>query len=161
MRVSALLAFSCCFAVAGCIGQRTPTQRVADVAREVNLAARFGQVEVALDHTSEGARKAFLERRAAWGDSVRVLDFDLADLKMSDSENATVVVDIQWARVDEDVLRRTRVEQTWHGGLDDRGWMLVRERRIGGDLGLFGEKPPPLEAQREPTDVQFATKVIR
>jgi hypothetical protein len=134
---------------------------VADVAREVNLAARFGQIEVALEHTADGARKSFLDRRAAWGDSVRVLDFELSDLRMPDSENATVIVDIQWTRIDEEVLNRTRVEQTWRGGLDDRGWMLVRERRIAGDLGLFGEKTPEPEARAERPDLQFATKVIR
>lgn len=147
--------------LAGCTPSRSPTQRVADVAREVNLAARFGQIDVALEHTSEGARRSFVARRAQWGDSVRVLDFELADLAMPDTENATVVIDIQWARIDEEILRRTRVEQTWRGGIADNGWMLVRERRIGGDLGLFGERLAGSEPRTEPRDVQFATKVIR
>lgn len=147
--------------LAGCLPSQRPAQRVMDVAREMNLGARFGQVDVALAHTSEGARPTFLQRRAQWGDRVRVLDLELSNLKMRDAENATVFVDIQWTRIDEEVLLRTRVEQTFRGSSGDAGWVLVRERRIAGDVGLFGEPVPERERPSPRGDVQFATKVIR
>jgi hypothetical protein len=40
------------------------------------------------------------------------------------------------------------------------GWKLVRERRLQGDLGLFGEPSPKPETGPHP-DVHFATKTIQ
>lgn len=158
-RRSSLVALA--LALSGCMAPPPPSQRVADIAREVNLAARFGRMDLALEHTAEGARPSFTKRRAGWGGPVRVLDFELASLSMKDSENATVVVDIQWMRIDEELLRMTRVEQTWRGGTEDHGWVLVRERRVAGDLGLFGEKIARAEPRPEHGDVQFPSKTIR
>ena len=155
----ALLVFS--VATPACFAPPPPSQRVADVAREVNLAARFGRMDLALEHTAEGARSHFSRRRSEWGGNVRVLDFELSALSMKDSENATVVVDIQWMRVDQDTLKMTRVEQGWRGGSQDHGWVLVRERRVAGDLGLFGERVPRAESPLARGDVQFPSKTIR
>jgi hypothetical protein len=146
--------------IPACMAPQPPSQRVADVARETNLAARFGRMDFALEHTADGAREPFGKRRAAWGNAVRVLDFELSGLKMRDSENATVMVDIQWMLVDEDTLKTTRVEQSWRGGSEDHGWVLVRERRVSGDLGLFGERVARRDAPKAHGDVQFATKTI-
>jgi hypothetical protein len=148
-------------ALPACLPAPPPAQRVSEVAREVNEAARFGRMELALEHTAAGTQRHFTKRRSEWGKAVRVLDFELSGLSMHDAENATVMVDIQWMRVDEDSLRLTRVEQTWRGAIEDRGWTLVRERRVGGDLGLFGE--PVARAAPGPAhgDVQFAAKTIR
>jgi hypothetical protein len=143
------------------MGAQAPSQRVTEVAREVNLAARFGRMDLALEHTAEGAREHFMKRRADWGGTVRILDLELSGLSMQDPENATVVLDIQWMRVDEDLLRVTHVEQTWRGGAGDDGWMLVRERRLGGDVGLFGERIAKLEQPAARADVQFPSKTIR
>jgi hypothetical protein len=147
--------------VAGCFLAPPPSQRVADVARELNTAARFGRMDLALEHTADGAREHFSKHRAAWGTEVRVLDFELASLSMKDSENATVLVDIQWMLVAEDMLRMTRVEQSWRGSTDDHGWSLVRERRLSGDIGLFGERVARAEPATPRDDIQFPSKTIR
>lgn len=159
MRLTGIV-LAACVVLGGCIAP-PPSQRVADVAREVNLAARFGRMDLALEHTAEGARRHFTSHRAAWGGPVRVLDLELSGLSMSDTENAVVLVDIQWSRLDENTLHSTRIEQTWRGGLNDHGWTLVRERRIAGDLGLFGERVARAEPESSRDDVQFATKTIR
>jgi hypothetical protein len=151
----------CGVLLAGCFAPPPPSQRVADVAREVNTAARFGRMDVALEHTADGARSHFAKHREAWGGDVRVLDLELTALSMKDTENATVVVEIQWMRVDEDTLKMTRVEQTWRGATGDHGWTLVRERRVGGDIGLFGERVARLEPTEPHGDVQFPSKTIR
>jgi hypothetical protein len=161
MRKSAYLLAACLAVVPACMAPQPPSQRVADVARETNLAARFGRMDFALEHTADGAREHFSKRRSAWGNAVRVLDFELSGLKMKDSENATVLVDIQWMRMDEDTLKTTRVEQSWRGGAEDHGWVLTREHRVSGDLGLFGERVARLDALPPHEDIQFATKVIR
>jgi len=146
--------------LAACIAP-PPSQRVANVAREVNLAARFGRMDLALERTALGARRHFTARRAQWGGPVRVLDVELSGLSMQDAEHAIVLVDFQWTRLDENTMRSTRIEQTWRGGSEDRGWTLVRERRIAGDLGLFGERVAKAEPTEPHRDVQFATKTIR
>src|SRR5690349_3767079 len=157
---SIALALSVGLAATACIAP-PPSQRVADVAREVNQAARFGRMDLALEHTADGARRHFTAHRAAWGGPVRVLDLELSGLSMEDNEHAVVLVDIQWSRLDENTLHQTRVEQTWRGGIDDHGWMLVRERRVAGDLGLFGERVARSEPVAPRDDVQFASKTIR
>ncbi len=145
-------------ALAGCMAPPSQAQRVTDAARELNVACRFGRMDVALGHTSPGARDQFLERRASWGRQVRVLDVELAGLRMRDEYNAVLHVDVAWVRDSESSMRSTRVAQMWRDG--DGGWRLIREQRVSGDLGLFGERVP--EPAREPLrDVQFPTRVIR
>ena len=140
----------------GCLAPAPAAERATDAARELNVAARFGRMDVALSRTSAGVRTDFLRRRREWGREVRVLDVELAGLSMPDSERALVEVDYAWMRMDEGVLRTTRVSQHWR---DSQGsWRLEREQRTAGDLGLFGE---PVNNERPaPRDVHFATKLI-
>ncbi|MBK7581206.1 MAG: hypothetical protein IPI67_13455 [Myxococcales bacterium] len=141
----------------GYLAPPTQSQRVTDSARELNLATRFGRMDVALGHAAKGAQQNFLERRAEWGKNIRIVDVELAGLAMKDEMNATIQVDVSWVRINDDTLRTTRIGQIWR---DDGGWHLMREMRMAGDLGLFGElTPPPEDTTRR--DVQFATKTIR
>lgn len=145
--------------LSGCLAPPSPAQRVTDAARELNLAARFGRMDVALERTADGARDHFMRRRTHWGQDVRVVDFELAGLEMPDVDHATILVDVQWVRLTEGSLRATRVEQTYRNG-DKGGYRLVRERRLSGDLGLFGE--PTQHANAAPHgDVHFPSKTIR
>ena len=140
-----------------CLAPQGPASRATDAARELNLAARFGRMDVAVGRTSAGARSSFLERRAEWGKNVRVLDVELAGMAMKNPQNAMIYVDVAWVRMDEGALRTTRVAQTWRDA--DSGWQLVREQRVAGDVGLFGEYVErPRAAHR---DVQFPSKTIR
>src|SRR6478609_7897443 len=83
------------------------------------------------------------------------LDVEVASLSLPESDRAVVLVDYAWIRNTEGTMRATRVEQHWK---DDAGWHLVREKRMAGDVGLFGE-PEPAAAPRAP-DKQFATRTI-
>lgn len=139
-------------------GVPSVSERVTDAARNLNVAARFGRMDIAVDHTAEAARQNFLSRRAAWGHTIRIVDVELAGMEMPDNTRAKIQVDYSWTRVSEGVLRTTRVAQDWED--TGTGWKLVREKRVQGDLGLFGE--PVATASSEPhQDVQFATKVIQ
>lgn len=141
----------------GCVSPPPPSELAADAARDLNLAARFGQMGAAAAHTAEGERSAFLERRAAWGKSLRIVDTELAGFEMSKHDNAKVYVDIVWLRADEVSVRSTRIAQYWR---DYRvgGWQLIREKRVDGDLGLFGERVE--RAPGRAKDVHFPTTVI-
>lgn len=142
---------------ASCIAPQGPASRATDAARELNLAARFGRMDVAVGRTSAGARQSFLERRAEWGKNLRVLDVELAGMSMKNPQNALIYVDVAWVRMDDSALRSTRVAQSWRDL--DSGWLLVREQRVAGDMGLFGEYIEPSHV--EPRDVQFPSKTIR
>jgi hypothetical protein len=142
--------------LSACLAPQTPAARATDAARELNLAARFGRMDVAIGHTATGARAPFLERRSEWGKELRVLDVELAGLSMNDPRQALVLVDIAWMRMGEGALRTTRIAQTWR---DDEGWQLVREQRVAGDIGLFGEQV--LVQRPEARDAHFPSKTIR
>jgi hypothetical protein len=74
-----------------------------------------------------------------------------------EQKEALVEVVVSWMRVDESHLRATRVAQVWREKNGD--WMLTREKRVAGDVGLFGEH---VEVQRAPTrDVQYPTTTLR
>jgi hypothetical protein len=154
----ATAAFAAALWLGGCFAPPTHTQRLTDAARELNLAARFGRMDIAAGHAARGARELFLQRRAQWGSEVRVIDVALTGLSLDESEqHALVTVDVAWTRIDEGSLRNTRVAQVWR---DEEGsWQLTRERRVGGDIGLFGER---VQVLRPPSpDVHFESKTIR
>jgi hypothetical protein len=140
------------------MGPIPPSEQVNEAARDLNVNSRFGDVGGLAHMTKPAFREAFLTRRAQWGNVVRVVDVELAGINMVDSEHATISVDFSWTRVDRGTLEMTRVVQEWDNTSGD--WLLARERRHSGALGLFGETPPPA-AKRPRDDVQFATTVIR
>ncbi len=139
-----------------CITPPPASERATSAARELNVATRFGRMDIALEATAPSFRSDFSKRHAQWGEGIRVLDLELAGLQMKDSRNAAVSVDVSWSPVNSSLLQRTRLEQTWTD--QGHGFVLVRERRIAGDIGLFGEasvRPP------EPhPDMHFPTKTI-
>jgi hypothetical protein len=142
-----------------CLAPPAASERATDAARSLNVAARFGRMDVALGLTADAVRKSFLEHRAAWGKDVRVMDVELVGFDMPSGDRAHVEVEYAWSRVDESLLRSTRVSQEWRdvGG----GFRLTREKRSGGDLGLFGEALPAPAEPSPRRDAQFATKVIQ
>ncbi len=141
----------------GCVMPPSPAERVTDAARELNLAARFGRMDLAVSRTTRVGRQPFVARHAAWGKTLRVVDVELVGLALEEGgQSATVEVDVAWVRTQESVLRATRVVQIWRN--EDGGWRLARERRTAGDLGLFGEAIETLHPA--PRDVHFATKTL-
>ena len=144
-------------ALAACAPSQVPAREVSEVARDFNLATRFGRMDVAAERISDELRPKFFESRANWGADVRVLDVELAKLDVPDSENAEVFVDVSWVRMDENLLRSTRIRQNWAnpGG----GWQLSAEQRVAGDVGLLGEQVTVLRPESH--DAHFPTKTIR
>jgi len=145
-------------ALGACMAPITPAQKLTEAAQELNLEARFGRMDMAVTRASPTAREAFLERRSEWGRDVRVVDVALVGMAFEeDQEAALVTVDIAWTRMDEGSLRSTRVAQVWRDR--DGSWQLTRERRVAGDVGLFGEQVEIVRPTSK--DVQFASKTIR
>lgn len=152
-----------------CVMPPRPAERAGEAAREFNLAARFGRMDRAAELTATSWRGKFEKSHREWGRDVRVYDVELAGFVMPERDRANVEVDYSWARVDEGILRSTRVAQVWKDS--GQGFRIVGEHRVAGDLGLLGElvsasapganQEPNAPQATERRDVQFATKVIR
>jgi hypothetical protein len=149
MRVvfAVLLAFS----LSGCFAGMAPLNRVSDAVRDTNLSSRFGQLDVALRHVEASARPDYLSRRATWGHSIRILEIETAGITLDDEAHATVVIEVAWSSVEDSLLRTTNVRQDWENR--KTGWLLMRERRLSGEPGLFGEtltqlQPPHPDVHR-------------
>ncbi|HVR18668.1 MAG TPA: hypothetical protein VMS65_03195 [Polyangiaceae bacterium] len=148
-----------CF-LAGCFFKPPgPAEEAGDAAREFNATSRYGELANVLGMTSEGVRKELTVRRAEWGKLVRVVDMELAAIAMDDREHANVLVDFSWTRVDQGTLKTTRVLQVWNN--ESGNWLLTREKRVSGDLGLFGEAVAMQTETAPHPDVHFETRVIR
>lgn len=154
-KLCSLVAVFTAVAGAGCMTPPTPAERVTDAAMALNIAARFNQLDVAVSRAAAPSRPDFMKRHAAWGQSLRIVDVEMASLSLPENDRAIVLVDYAWLRNTEGNMRATRVEQTWR---DNAGWHLVREKRVSGDVGLFGEAVPP--APPPQPDKQFATRTI-
>jgi hypothetical protein len=153
----AWLPLLCAVSLAACVMPPSPSEKASDAARELNLSARFGNMDVAAKKAAAQARVGFLERHALWGSQIRIVDVEMAGMSMPDNDHAVFQVDYSWMRVDESTMRATRVTQHWSSL--SGAWALENEERAAGDVGLFGEHVDVLRpAQR---NAQFATKVIR
>jgi len=152
----ALLSLVCALSVGACVMPPSAAEKASEAARELNLSARFGNMDAAAAKAASEARADFLQRHATWGGEIRIVDVELAGMTMPDSDHAVFEVNYSWMRSNESTMRVTRVRQRWTSLKG--AWSLETEQRAAGDLGLFGEPVEVLRpAQR---NAQFATKVI-
>jgi hypothetical protein len=144
----------------GCMMPRDSSQRLIDRARDLNMATRFGRMDVAAEHTAPSTRRQFLERRQLWGDAIRVVDVNLASMERKGEEQAELLVNFAWTRMDEGELRATTVKQYWRNAAPG-GWLLEREQRVDGDHGLLGDTVRDDHAPTlPPPDVHFETRTL-
>ena len=153
----ASLPIACALLLGACMMPPPASEKATDAARELNIAARFGRIDIAAGRAASEERSEFIRRRAMWGGEIRVVDVELAGLTMPDSDHAVFQVDYSWMRLNEDTLRSTRISQRWTSLKGP--WALESEQRVAGDVGLFGEHVQVLRPTQR--DTQFATKVIR
>ena len=153
----ALLSLLCALSLGACVMPPSASEKASDAARELNLSARFGNMDVAVKKASSDTRADFLQRHALWGAQIRIVDVELAGMNMPDSDHAVFEVDYSWMRSNESTMRSTRVRQEWSSL--NGGWALEHEKRAAGDVGLFGEHVEVMRPTQQ--NAQFATKVIR
>jgi hypothetical protein len=127
--------------VLGCATQADQRRRLMDQAQDLNVASRFGRLDVASQFAAPEAQPTFMQRRRSWGREIQILDTQLSHSQVKDENHAEVIVQVDWTRANEGLLRTTWVKQEWNAG--DRGaWKLEGEQQIDGDKGLFGEQSP-------------------
>jgi hypothetical protein len=158
MRTHLAVGLSAALFLLGCPAHQSSQARMQEAATELNVNARFGRMEMAAEHVAPTAKEQFFERRKAWGNRVRVADYEVAGMRMAkDHEDAEMIVKIAWYRVDEGDLRQTTLRQKWH---DFKGsWKLTEETRVDGDIGLLGERVQQVAPAQQagPRHAQFPT----
>ena len=153
----ALLSLVCALSLGACVMPPSASEKASEAARELNLSARFGNMDVAAAKAASEVRADFLQRHAQWGGEIRIVDVELGGMSMPDSDHAVFEVNYSWMRTNESTMRMTRVTQRWTSLKG--AWSLQSEKRAAGDMGLFGEHVEVLRPVQR--DTQFATKVIR
>ena len=133
----------------------TPAQKATDAARELNMAARWGRMDEARGRTAPENLAQFQKNHANWHGKLRIVETELSGLNMVDATHATVEVDVSWMFEDDPTLRVTRLSQKWS---DEEGkWVMLKEKRVSGDPGLFGEEVDRAEKTK---DKHFPSRVI-
>lgn len=164
MRRSHALAFALAVSLTGCAlaGQSKPA-RAQETALEMNMNARFGRMEIAVEHVAPQNRESFMTKRRAWGSSIRIADYDMTGLAMKGEDDCETTVRVAWYRAAENDLRTTTIKQKWHEYKGD--WKLTDETRLEGEAGLLGEPAPaPVPGQATASAAarraQFPTVVL-
>lgn len=140
----------------GCPAPQTPYDKATDAAREMNMAARWGKMDIAQGRSSSDSLIAFQKHHALWHSKIRIVDTELAGIRMVDPLHAEAEVDVEWTFDDDTTLRKTRLAQKWTA-VTGR-WLLEKELRVSGSEGLFGEE---VERKEPRKDAHFPTRVIR
>ena len=154
---SSLCAALAVLVLTGCPMPQTAGAKLQDSAQELVINARFGRMEMAIEHIAPKEREAWSNTHKGWGERIRIADAELAGIKVKETETeADVLVKIAWYRADEQELRVTTLKQSWKDVNGD--FMLVGERWLEGDVGLLGEKPPRMPVSNAPpAPTQFPT----
>lgn len=155
--------------LAACSALPTSGSRLTEAAYDVSTGMRFGRTDMVMERVKADARADFAKRHAKWGQTVRIVEVELAGMDFRGKDEADVYMLVSWQKVDESNMRATRISQRWK---DDRGWSLHTEQRVDGDYGLFGDKEPkkptPVAPDEDPAaaastaaqQARFKTRVI-
>ncbi|HNS98625.1 MAG TPA: hypothetical protein PKL73_16850 [Polyangiaceae bacterium] len=141
----------------GCMGQ-TKMAKLQEAASDLNMATRFGRMDVATERVSPKDLEGFARRHAAWGGSIRIVDVEYRGIQIVDDNTAVVFVAVGWQQPDDPNLRVTQLAQQWEYG--QGGWKLKDETRNAGDVGLLGETTEYLRPESRP-DVHYPSITIR
>jgi len=145
MRIALALVF-----LSGCaiVAPMSAASRAQETSTELNTNTRFGRLELATEHVDPKHREAFLVQHKAWGNNIRVADYEMAGFKMKGDDDAETLVRVSWYRVENGDLRNTLIRQQWKQVKGD--WRLIEEARAEGDPGLMNDALPAPIA--EPVD---------
>ncbi|APR84121.1 Hypothetical protein A7982_09470 [Minicystis rosea] len=132
--------------LAACVIPPSSAQRLTESAYDLNTAARFGRMDVALEHVRDTARGDFNVRHAGWGRTARIVDYEFGGVSMRKDGDADVVVTVLWQRADETTMRTTDIAQRW---TEKRGtWWMIAEEERSGDRGLLADLSPKEDAAK-------------
>lgn len=136
--VAGLLGLAACSAVA----PMSAASRAQETATDLNTNTRFGRLELATENVDAANREKFLMQHKAWGNSIRIADYEMSGFKIKDSELAETLVTVSWYRVNDEDLHNTVIRQKWKQQKGD--WRLMEEARAEGDSGLLNDAVAPM-----------------
>ena len=140
-----------------CLGNQSKLSRLQDSAHNLNVAMRFGRMDIATELVAPRSMSDFTQKHRGWGRELRLIDVEFQGIQPR-GEDATVLVAVGGQRHDEQDLRMTQLMQTWRYGT--KGWKLIEEERVGGDFGLLGEQVEVLRPESR-GDAHFRSITIR
>lgn len=114
--------------------------KLQEASQELNVNARFGRMEMAVQYVSAKEREEWARHHKWWGGKIRIADSEMAGTRIITDGEADVSVKVAWYRPDEQELHVSVIKQKWK---DVNGeWKLVAEALLEGDPGLLGDAPP-------------------
>ncbi len=137
----------------GCGGMLSNAGKAQEAAQNLNMDARLGRLEFALEHVDAKDREHFTRIHTAWGAKIRVVDSEITTFKMKGDDAADVNVQVSWYRPENGDLHVTVLHQNWHDVKGD--WFLASEERTDGDTGLLGEPVLVQEPEEVAPRAQF------
>jgi hypothetical protein len=137
----------------GCGGMLSSAGKAQEAAQNLNMDARLGRLEFALEHVDTKDRENFTKIHTAWGAKIRVVDSEITTFKMKGDDAADVNVQVSWYRPETGDLHVTVLHQNWHTVKGD--WFLASEERTDGDTGLLGESVLVQEPEETAPRAQF------
>jgi hypothetical protein len=136
-----------------CGGMLSSAGKAQEAAQNLNMDARLGRLEFALEHVDGKHRESFTKIHTAWGAKIRIVDSEITTFKMKGDDAADVNVQVSWYRPELGDLHVTVLHQNWHSEKGD--WFLGSEERTDGDTGLLGEPVVIQEPQETAPRAQF------
>lgn len=127
--------------VTACLAPPTSAERLGNAAYELNMATRFGRMDIAGANVAAEAQAEFLRRHRPWGRSIRVVDLELLGMQLASENEAEVELSVSWHRLDETEMRATTLVQRWAN--QKGGWKLIAEEPSGGAPNLLPPSRKP------------------
>jgi len=138
MRTALTLAFVSMLVACGAMP--SAGAKLQEASQELNVNARFGRMEMAVEHVAPAEREQFARRHRWWGGKIRIADSESAGTRVTGQGEAEVTVKVAWYRPNEQELHVTTIKQKWKDVSGE--WKLVGETRTDGDPGLIDDAPP-------------------
>jgi hypothetical protein len=128
-----------CASVMACGGMQSQAAKAQEAAQNLNMDARLGRLDTALEHVDRKTREVYTKVHTQWGTKIRIVDAEITSFKMAkDEDSADVDVQVSWYKPETGELHITVLHQKWHAANGD--WVLSSEERADGDTGLLGER---------------------
>lgn len=121
----------------GCtLANLTPQARFSEAAYTLNDAARWGQVDLAMQHVSPRYQERFTARHREWGEHVSIAEVDLVRLQVApDRQSATSEISLSWFNDGGFMVKSSVVTQKWEA--EHGKFKLVDEAIRRGDPSVF------------------------
>ena len=98
----------------------TAGAKLQEASQELNINARFGRMEMAVERVAAKNREQWLRNHRGWGGKIRVVDVETAGTRMASSAKeaeAEVTVRVSWFRMEDQDLKLTTLRQKGQGQL--------------------------------------------